>query len=36
MEVEKTLKLLGGMARVVNIQNPVQAEAVFAEAAKLP
>lgn len=35
-EVEKTLKLLGGMSRLVNIQNPAQAEAVFAEAAKLP
>jgi hypothetical protein len=35
-EVDKTLRLLGGMSRLVNIQNPVQAEAVFAEAAKLP
>jgi hypothetical protein len=35
-EVEKTLRLLGGMSRLVNIQNPVEVEAVFAEAAKLP
>jgi hypothetical protein len=35
-EVDKTLRLLGGMSRLVNIQNPVQAEAIFAEAAKLP
>ncbi len=35
-EVEKTLRLLGGMSRLVNIQNTIQAEAVFAEAAKLP
>ena len=35
-EVDKTLRLLGGMSHLVNIQNPLQAEAVFAEAAKLP
>lgn len=35
-EVEKTVRLLGGMSRVVNIQNEAHAEAVFAEAAKLP
>lgn len=35
-EVEKTLKLLGSMSRLVNIQDTAQAEAVFDEAAKLP
>lgn len=35
-EVEKTLKLLGSLSRVVNIQDEASAEAVFAEAAKLP
>ncbi len=35
-EVEKTLTLLGSMSRVVNVQDTSDAEAVFAEAAKLP
>lgn len=35
-EVEKTLKLLGSLSRVVNIQDEAGAEAAFAEAARLP
>jgi hypothetical protein len=34
-EVDKTLHLLGSMSHVVNMQEPADAEVVFAEAAKL-
>lgn len=36
VEVEKTFKLLGSMSRIVNVLDEPQAEATFAEAAKLP
>jgi len=36
LEVEKTIRLLGSMSRIVNVSNEQEAEAAFAEAARLP
>ena len=35
-EVEKTIRLLGSMSRIVNVFDEPQAEAVFAAAAGIP